>query len=143
MPAAPQFSPTIALMTIARMWESELSVALKNLGINTRKFGLLGHISATPAISFSELARRSRITVQSTHAAVESLVKSGFVEDSTATRGSASTLRITEAGRALLERAKTEVQVLDKGLAVRFPELAEALETSMSTLVGGAPPSFR
>ncbi|WP_394816954.1 MarR family transcriptional regulator, partial [Streptomyces lonegramiae] len=40
--------------------------------MTTRKFGLLGHVRGNPGISFSELARRSRITVQSAHAAVAS-----------------------------------------------------------------------
>lgn len=128
MSDAPPFSPTIALLAVARQYESELGAALKNLDVNIRKFGLLGHIEATPSISFSQLARRSRITVQSTHAAVESLVKAGLVEDATATSGSASTLRLTEGGRELLARAKREVQALDESLAGRFPQLAEALE---------------
>lgn len=131
MSDAPPFSPTIALLAVARQYESELASALKNLDVSVRKFALLGHIDATPSISFSQLARRSRITVQSTHTAVESLVEAGLVEDATATPGSASTLRLTEPGRELLARAKGEVQTLDESLAGRFPYLAKALEKSV------------
>ncbi|MGO4586587.1 MarR family winged helix-turn-helix transcriptional regulator [Arthrobacter sp. 2RAF6] len=131
MSDAPPFSPTIALLAVARQYESELGAALKNLNVNIRKFALLGHIDATPSVSFSQLARRSRITVQSTHTAVESLVRAGLVEDATATPGSASTLRLTEAGRELLARAKREVGTLDESLAGRFPQLVRALKESV------------
>ena len=70
----PRFSPVIALLAVSAMWEEQLATILKDLGISTRKFGLLGHIYAEPGISFSELARRSHITVQSAHTAVRTLV---------------------------------------------------------------------
>ena len=134
MPETPPFSPTITLLSISRMYESELSSVLKSMGINTRKFGLLGHINAAPAISFSELARRSRITVQSTHTAVESLIGAGLVQDATATSGSASTLRLTATGQEVLARAMSEVKALDEGLTNRLPQLAEALHVSVQSL---------
>ena len=77
----PRFSPVIALLAVSAMWEGQLSSILRDLGITTRKFGLLGHIYAEPGISFSELARRSHITVQSAHTAVRMLVDDGLVED--------------------------------------------------------------
>ena len=55
----PRFSPVIALLAVSAMWEGQLSSILRDIGITTRKFGLLGHIYAEPGISFSELARRS------------------------------------------------------------------------------------
>lgn len=105
MPDAPPFSPVIALLSIARTWDAQLSEGLMPLGLNTRQFGLLGHIHASPAVSFSELARRSRITVQSAHTAVGHLVAAGLVQDMTAHAGAASSLCVTDAGRVMLERA--------------------------------------
>lgn len=127
----PPFSPTITLLTVGRVWESEFAVALKPLGLTTRKYGLLGHIRRTPGISFSELARRSRITVQSAHSIVAGFVASGLVEDATAHAGSASTLQITSAGEALLARAADVVEALDRDFAAQHPELTEALRAHM------------
>lgn len=127
MSEAPPFSPTVALLTTSRIWEAEFAEALKPLGLTTRKYGLLGHIRGTPGISFSELARRSRITVQSAHAAVSAFVAAGLVDDGTAHAGSASSLRVTADGEALLARAAGEVTRLDAAFTAQHPGLTEAL----------------
>ncbi|MBN3507879.1 MarR family winged helix-turn-helix transcriptional regulator [Mycolicibacterium nivoides] len=139
MPEPPPFSPTIALLTISRVWESAFVDALKPLGLTTRKFGLLGHVRGNPGISFSELARRSRITVQSAHAAVASFVEAGLVEDATAHAGAASTLQVTPEGEALLGRATEVVAELDARFAVQYPELTEALRAHMTRIMSGSP----
>ncbi|NKZ09603.1 MarR family transcriptional regulator [Mycolicibacterium septicum DSM 44393] len=139
MPEPPPFSPTIALLTISRVWESAFVDALKPLGLTTRKFGLLGHVRGNPGISFSELARRSRITVQSAHAAVASFVAAGLVEDATAHAGAASTLQVTAAGEALLDQATGVVTELDARLALQYPELTEALRACMTRVMSGSP----
>ncbi|GAB99633.1 hypothetical protein GONAM_10_01040 [Gordonia namibiensis NBRC 108229] len=131
MTEPPPFSPTITLLTLSRVWESELAAALKPLGLNTRKYGLLGHIRGTPGISFSELARRSRITVQSVHSAVSGFVEAGLVDDGTAHAGSASSLRITPAGEDILSRAAGEVARLDTEFSARDLELTQALRNHM------------
>jgi DNA-binding MarR family transcriptional regulator len=102
MPEKPPFSPTVALLTIGRVWDAALADTLKPIGLTTRKYGLLGHIRATPGVSFSELARRSRITVQSAHTAVAAFAADGLVEDATARAGAASRLQVTAAGERLL-----------------------------------------
>lgn len=132
MSAPPPFSPTIMLLTLGRTWDAEYAEALKPLGLTTRKYGLLGHIRAVPDISFSELARRSRITVQSVHTAVAGFVAAGLVGDGTAQAGSASTLRITAAGDDLLNRAAAEVARLDADFADRYPELTAAFRAEMA-----------
>ena len=105
---APRFSPVIALLAVSAMWEGQLAAILKDLGITTRKFGLLGHIYAESGISFSELARRSHITVQSAHTAVRTLVDEGLVEDATAHAGAASDLHVTPKGAEVLQTAILE-----------------------------------
>ncbi|MEV0892705.1 MarR family transcriptional regulator [Promicromonospora sp. NPDC050262] len=127
MPEKPPFSPTIALLTIGRVWDAAFADALKPLGLTTRKYGLLGHIRATPGVSFSELARRSRITVQSAHTAVAAFAADGLVEDTTARAGAASRLRVTAAGERLLSQAAERVAVLDARFAEEYPVLTEAL----------------
>lgn len=131
MPDPLPFSPTITLLTLGRVWESALSDALKPLGLTTRKYGLLGHIRRMPDISFSELARRSRITVQSAHSAVASFVSAGLVDDGTAQAGAASTLRVTPAGENLLTKVASIVDALDRDFADRHPELTEALQVHL------------
>ena len=132
MSDAPPFSPVIALLTIARTWDAQLNEGLKPMGLNTRRLGLLGHIQASPAVSFSELARRSRITVQSAHTAVSKLVDAGLVQDMTAHAGAASSLRVTDAGRMTLERARQVVNSLDVRLTEDQPEVAESLRLAMA-----------
>jgi DNA-binding MarR family transcriptional regulator len=127
MAEPPPFSPTVALLTVGRVWEAALAEGLKPLGLTTRKYGLLGHIRGTPGISFSELARRSRITVQSAHTAVAAFVDAGLVDDDTAHAGSASTLRVTALGESLLARAAEVVARLDADFAAQHPELTDAL----------------
>lgn len=123
-----RFSPTIALIAVSAMWEERLSAALRDLGISTRKFGLLGHIGAEPGISFSELARRSHITVQSAHTAVRTLVDDGFVADGTAHAGSASNLHVTQKGFDVLEQAYLRLVDLDSALADNLPQVAASMD---------------
>lgn len=130
MPEQPPFSPVITLLTVGRVWDAELTGTLRELGLTTRKYGLLGHIRSTPGISFSELARRSRITVQSAHAAVDSLVKAGLVHDATAHAGSASTLTVTAAGAEALDRAAERLAELDAAFSAAQPELTEGLRAA-------------
>ncbi|MEI3847385.1 MULTISPECIES: helix-turn-helix domain-containing protein [unclassified Microbacterium] len=122
------FSPVIALLTVASVWDQHLGAQLRDLGLTTRKYGLLAHIDVTPGISFSELARRSQITVQSAHTAVQTLVDAGLVADATAHAGAASDLRVTDRGGAVLRAAEERLASLDAALAEGAPELATALE---------------
>lgn len=128
----PAFSPTVVLLTVSRVWDAAYAEALKPLGLTTRKYGLLGHVRATPGVSFSELARRSHITVQSAHAAVAGFAADGLVQDATARAGAASALQVTAAGEELLARAARVVGELDEQFRVAHPELTEALRTEMA-----------
>ncbi len=124
----PHFSPVVSLLTISSIWDGQLGAALRALGLTTRKYGLLSHIRATPGISFSELARRSQITVQTAHTAVTSLVADGLVQDATAHAGSASDLTVTDKGAQSLDRADGQLARLDQIFTAGIPRLAAALE---------------
>ncbi|MBD3942476.1 MarR family transcriptional regulator [Microbacterium sp. NEAU-LLC] len=121
------FSPVISLLTVASVWDAHLGAQLRDLGLTTRKYGLLAHIRSTPGISFSELARRSQVTVQSAHTAVQALVGDGLVADATAHAGAASDLRVTARGGEVLQAAEQRLAALDAGLAAGAPDLAAAL----------------
>ncbi|WP_404442782.1 MarR family transcriptional regulator [Microbacterium marinum] len=124
---APRFSPVIALLAVSASWEVQLAAELRTLGISTRKFALLGHIGAEPGISFSELARRSHITVQSAHAAVHALVDDGLVADATAQAGAASDLSVTPKGDQVLHDAQDRLAQLDASLVRALPRVADSL----------------
>jgi DNA-binding MarR family transcriptional regulator len=128
VPERPPFSPVIALLTVSAVWDSRLSAELKHVGLTTRKYGLLAHIRATPGISFSELARRSQITVQTAHTAVRSLVDDGLAADATAHAGAASDLRVTVKGARALAEADATLAGLDATFAGGVPALTRALE---------------
>jgi DNA-binding MarR family transcriptional regulator len=133
------FSPVISLLTVAAVWDAHLGAQLRDLGLTTRKYGLLAHIEATPGISFSELARRSQITVQSAHTAVQTLVADGLVADATKHAGAASDLRVTARGSEVLQAAEQRLAALDAGLAAGAPALATALEGLHEQPFGLAP----
>jgi len=124
----PPFSPVIALLTISSVWDAQLNGALRDLGLTTRKYGLLAHVQATPGISFSELARRSQISVQTAHTAVRALAEDGLVADAMALAGAASDLRVTERGAAALTEADARLANLDAAFAAGDPALTVALE---------------
>lgn len=128
MPDRPPFSPVISLLTVSSVWDAQLNAQLKDLGLTTRKYGLLAHVQATPGISFSELARRSLITVQTAHTAVQKLADDGLVTDATAHAGSASDLRVTDKGVAALGEADRRLAALDGTFAAGAPALSDALE---------------
>lgn len=131
MTEPPPFSPSVVLLTVARVWEATMNEALEPLGLTTRKFGLLGHIQSTPGISFSELARRSRVTVQSAHAAIRAFEQAGLVSDSNATPGSSARLGVTASGRDLLGRARQAVNLVDDRFRAEQPALSEVLHQYM------------
>ncbi|WP_260980006.1 MarR family winged helix-turn-helix transcriptional regulator [Agrococcus jejuensis] len=120
-------SPVVAMIAAAGSWEARLTAALRDLGLTTRRLGLLAHLDALPDLSFSELARRTGITVQSAHTAVRQLATDGLVDDATAHAGARSTLRLTDRGRAVLAAAQERVAALDATLAAEQPALATAL----------------
>ena len=128
MPQPRRFSPVISLLTLASIWDVQLNKQLKGLGLTTRKYGLLAHIQATPGISFSELARRSQITVQTAHTAVRALVDDGLAADATAHAGAASDLRVTDKGSEALAEADARLEKLDAAFGTDAPVLTRALE---------------
>lgn len=119
--------PVVGLLTIAAVWEAKLGEALRDLGLSTRKYALLAHIAGTPNLSFSELARRSTITVQSAHTAVKALTRDGLVRDATAHAGAASALHVTPLGRTTLAAAHEQLMALDGSFRTAHPELAHSL----------------
>jgi DNA-binding MarR family transcriptional regulator len=113
-PGPPTTSRSVLLLTLSRRIEAELATALAPLGLTVARLGLLGHISAVPGASFSELARMSGVSVQSVHAAVKALVAASLVRDDSARAGAASRIELTAEGTRLLRAAMAEVAGVDR-----------------------------
>lgn len=137
MPEIPPFSPTVALLTVVGVWQEAFAETLKPLGLTSRTYALLGHIRGAPGISFSELARRSRITAPSAHVAVAGLKGEGLVEDATARAGAASRLQVTPAGEQLLAQAAARIAELDERFSSAHPVLTEALRAHVAEIFAG------
>ncbi|MFB4287863.1 MarR family winged helix-turn-helix transcriptional regulator [Nonomuraea sp. ATR24] len=134
-PATPVSSTSIVVLTLARRIETELNAALAPLDLTVSRLGLLGHISAMPGVSFSDLARMSGITVQSVHGAVKALAGAGLVRDTTARAGSASAIELTADGARLLRAARAAVQEVDERM---FGPAADPIQRQVGDAVRAA-----
>ena len=117
----------MALVVAGRAMEDLVAARLAPLGLSLRLFGALGHLARDEGLSFTELARRARVTPQSMHATVARLVDLGAVEPAGPGRGRRAGLRVTGRGRRLLADGHDAVDALDT-------ELAAALERSGGAL---------
>ena len=133
----PPFSAMLALLVVSHAWEAELAAGLRTVGLTPRKYALLGHIKASPDESFSELARRSRISVHSVHVAVKAMSARGFVNDGTAHAGAASTLRVSEEGLKALRLAHRRREAIDDRILDTAPELVGGLKEALRALAIG------
>ena len=135
---APPFSPTMAMILQARELEARVEAELGTLGLSLRRFGLLGHLDREPGISFSALARRAGIKVQSLHPITDALVADGYVVTVGGVgQGKAAVLELTPTGSDVLDRAKKLVEALDRDLFAA-PEWA-----ALSAALRGIFPSLR
>jgi DNA-binding MarR family transcriptional regulator len=121
----------MALVAAGREVERGLEAGLARHGLSLRLVGALGHLRAGPGTSYSELARRSGVTVQSMHATVGRLVELGAVVSSDAGRGTAASLEVTEEGRRLLALAGEVAAEVDEGLPEAVAEAGVLLLSEM------------
>lgn len=135
-PKAPAGFLAISVLTLARRMRADLDERLATLDITLRGFATLGHLSRQPGLSYSELARRAGITVQSMHALVRTLEGNGLVSAAASTPGAAASLVLTDAGRDVLRRARRAVTRTETSTFRALPaedraELARMLFTSL------------
>lgn len=109
-------SRAVSLIVLAGSVQARVDTVLKARGLNLRKYGALHHVVATPGISFSELARRFEITVQSMHTLIAALIAAGLLESTIPHPGDSAELVVTEAGRVLLRELDGEISAIDDGL---------------------------
>lgn len=127
--ARPPFSPTIALVTLARSVEIELAALLEPHGLSLRSYGILGFVSATPGVSLDDLARRTRLGADSVSVAIRGLAEQGLVRTA-AGRGGGPT--VTRTGSEVLTRAREDVAGFDAATLASpaWRELRDALSGS-------------
>jgi DNA-binding MarR family transcriptional regulator len=127
--ARPPFSPTIAVVTVARTLEIELAALLEPHGLSLRSYGILGFVSATPGVSLDDLARRTRLGADSVTVAVRGLVEQGLVRTATGRSGGPT---VTRAGSEVLSRAREDVAGFDAATLASpaWRELRDALSGS-------------
>ena len=73
-------SVVLMLVGAGRFLQRRVDDELAALGLTLRHLSALGHLSHRPDLSYSDLARRARITTQSMHATVRSLEERGAVQ---------------------------------------------------------------
>jgi DNA-binding MarR family transcriptional regulator len=98
---------------------------LRPHGLSLRHLGALGHLDRDPQISYTELARRARVTVQSMHKTVAALVELDAVRRPPGGRGRTAALEVTARGHELLALGTGVIAGLDAELATALPAPAD------------------
>jgi DNA-binding MarR family transcriptional regulator len=109
-------STTMLLIAAGRLAQRRFDAALAERNLTLRHIGALGHLARTPELSYSDLARRARVTPQSMHATIGKLVELGAIV--TETRGRASYPRLTKRGHELLAFAAETAAACDEALGI-------------------------
>lgn len=105
------------IMMLGRRMREQSEAELRELGLSLRHLSALGHLTHRPGMSYSELARRAGITVQSMQTTLGQLETLGAVERRTEPgRGRTAQLHVTDSGSALLDRAREVVRAADHRL---------------------------
>lgn len=129
-PISPPLSPALTMVLQARLVEERIEAELAPLGLSMRKFGVLGHLRATPGLSFSALARRAGIKVQSLHPIIDALKGEGYVRTvGEVSQGRAATLELTDAGIEAVESGSRLLGEVDRSMFAtgEWAVLGEAL----------------
>ena len=106
-------STTMLLVAAGRIAQRRIDAALAEHGLTLRHLGALGHLAHSPDLSYSDLARRAGVTVQSMHATIAALIERGAITTADPARGRRAQLRLTEHGTQLLTTAAGIAQRLD------------------------------
>jgi DNA-binding MarR family transcriptional regulator len=122
-------SPTMVMILQARALEQRVESELAQSNLSLRKVGLLGHLRREPGISYSALARRAGIRVQSLQPIIESLLADEYVRAVGGIgQGRAAVIELTEHGVEALERSTAVIAQTDAETFVDdWAELGRAL----------------
>lgn len=140
--APPRLDNTAAMLVIVagRLLQGRYEAELTELGLTMRHLGALGHLAHQPDLSYSDLARRSRVTSQSMHATVRQLEELGAVRRTLAGQGHRARLEVTERGQQLLDTARQAAFALDAQLTADVSEAdRETFLRVLTTMLGSLP----
>ncbi len=132
--STPPLSLTFLLLGAGRSAQRRVDDALAPTGFTVRHLGALGHLSRQPDLSYSDLARRAGVTVQSMHATVRQLEERGAVRRGQQGQGRRAGLEVTTHGRRVLRTAMDTFDRLDEELFADVP--AERRAELLSLLAG-------
>lgn len=104
------------LVALGRQVEVWVNAALEQVGLSLRLLGALGHLAQRSGLSYTELARRARVTPQSMHATIAALIDAGAVAPAGTGRGRRALLEVTPRGRQLLTAGQDVVTAIDAEL---------------------------
>ncbi|MGY1753323.1 MarR family winged helix-turn-helix transcriptional regulator [Blastococcus sp. SYSU D01042] len=124
VPGPPATSSALLLVALGRQVDRWVNGSLERIGLSLRLLGALGHLGREPGLSYTELARRARVTPQSMHATVAELIATGAVAPADQGRGRRALLDVTPRGRELLVAGLAAIAAVDaelRGLAA-LPE---------------------
>jgi DNA-binding MarR family transcriptional regulator len=119
------------LVAAGRAAQRRFEGALAEHGLTLRHLGALGHLARDRELTYSDLARRARVTPQSMQATMVQLADLGAVE--TQTRGRAAYPQLTDHGRHLLTLAVQIAAACDDALPVD-EETAAVLRRALSAI---------
>ena len=125
---APRFSPTIALLTLARVAEVEVARILEPAGLSVRKWVILQRLSTTPGASPSDLARTVGITSDEVAPMLRAMITTELIK-----RSRDGVLSVTDRGQGALTQVDAALATLDaRTFAARGP-LSDALFDATAT----------
>ncbi|WP_460662918.1 MarR family winged helix-turn-helix transcriptional regulator [Kribbella swartbergensis] len=109
---------------------------LSAFGIGLRGLGILAHIAAEPDLSYSALARRSNVTVQTMTASIKALQNSGHIAPRDPTRaGRAARLLLTPYGEETLAAVDKSIAAMSDSWLPLDPEERKTLAALLGKVV--------
>lgn len=115
-------SEAMLIAGVGKQLRALVESAIKDLDITIRHLGVLGHLVHEPSLSYSDLARRARVTSQSMRATIQHLEQLDAVVIDAPGQGQSSSIRVTDIGNEILATARTRVFELDDALLSGFTE---------------------
>lgn len=127
-PGLPAPSVSFLLIALGRRARDAVELRLRKHDLAYHHLSALGHLQRQPGLSYSELARRARVTVQSMQTTAAHLETRGLVERGPSTsQGRRADLRVTPQGLTVLAAAREALDATDEELLADVPPTERAL----------------
>jgi DNA-binding MarR family transcriptional regulator len=130
---SPRLSPTIALLTLARAAEVEVSRILEPSGLSVRKLGMLQRLAAMPGATRADLARTVGVSTDEIAPMLRAMTTTGLIRVSRD-----GVLSVTDSGSAALRGVDAALADLDDRTFAQRGDLASALLDATAPRLGAA-----